>query len=135
MTPYQNIPIGELIRREFEKMPRTCTVTWFAKLLHCDRTNIYDIFSRQSIDTNLLMRISCILGHDFFADYSAQFARTAAQWAHDNSELASAFSDGTGVHRGRSRKAKANGSNADGISAAAAEDDSARIDGKIGLRS
>lgn len=74
----QHEPIGELIRHEFEKLPRTYTVTWFAKNLNCDRTNIYDIFSRQSIDTALLMRISCILHHDFFVDLSAQYKQVAA---------------------------------------------------------
>lgn len=69
----QSEPIGALIRREFEKLPRAYTVTWFAKNLNCDRTNVYDIFSRQSIDTALLMRISCILHHDFFADLSGQY--------------------------------------------------------------
>lgn len=54
-------------------MPRTCTVSWFARLLKCDRTNVYDIFTRQSIDTSLLMRISCILNHNFFADYTTHY--------------------------------------------------------------
>lgn len=66
----QQEPIGEIIHRQFETLPRNCTVTWFAKVLNCDRTNIYDIFTRQSIDTSLLMRISCALKHDFFADLS-----------------------------------------------------------------
>ena len=87
MTQPKQVHIGELIKREFDKLPRSCTVTWFARYLHCDRTNIYDIFSRQSIDTALLMRISCILNHNFFDDYSRQFASTLSEWSNDDTPL------------------------------------------------
>lgn len=87
MTQPKHVHIGELIKREFDKLPRSCTVTWFARLLHCDRTNIYDIFSRQSIDTALLMRISCILNHNFFDDYSKLFGTVLTEWTNDNDFL------------------------------------------------
>lgn len=87
MTQLKQVHIGELIKREFDKLPRSCTVTWFARHLHCDRTNIYDIFSRQSIDTALLMRISCTLNHNFFDDYSRQFASTLSEWSNDDTPL------------------------------------------------
>ena len=56
----------ELIRQER-------TISWFAKKLCCDRTNVYSIFKRQSIDTELLLRISEALHYDFFALYSQTF--------------------------------------------------------------
>lgn len=59
-----------MIKTELDRHPKAHTVTWFAAQLQCDRTNVYDIFRRQSIDTDLLMRISRILGHDFFLDLS-----------------------------------------------------------------
>ncbi len=40
--------------------------SWLARQLHCDRTNIYKIFKRESIDTALLQRISDVLDFDFF---------------------------------------------------------------------
>lgn len=43
--------------------------SWMAERLCCDRTNIYSIFKRESIDTALLMRISILLNHDFFQYY------------------------------------------------------------------
>ena len=43
---------------------------WLAKKNNCDRTNIYKIFQRPSIDTALLSRISKALEHDFFVDLS-----------------------------------------------------------------
>lgn len=62
------VHIGSLIEQELRKQERT--VTWFASKLHCDRTNIYKIFKKQSIDTRLLEQISVILQHNFFSDFS-----------------------------------------------------------------
>ena len=42
------------------------TVTWLAKELHTARGNVYDIFQRKSIDSELLMRISTLLHYNFF---------------------------------------------------------------------
>ena len=56
--------IGQLIRDELKQQGRT--VTWLAKAINCDRTNIYNIFERESIDTNLLIRISKALNRNFF---------------------------------------------------------------------
>ena len=58
--------IGLHIKEVFDNGPKAWTITWFAHELNCDRRNIYDIFARQSIDTTLLMRISIILGYNFF---------------------------------------------------------------------
>ena len=44
-------------------------VSWLAEKLHCDRTNVYDIFKREGIDTRLLERISIILNRNFFSLY------------------------------------------------------------------
>lgn len=60
--------IGAYIKEVFDDGPKTWTITWFASQLNCDRRNIYNIFARQSIDTELLTRISRILNHNFFAD-------------------------------------------------------------------
>jgi hypothetical protein len=60
--------IGIMIKEELARQERT--VSWFARHLSCDRSNIYRIFQKDSIDTELLIRISNILNHDFFADIS-----------------------------------------------------------------
>lgn len=62
--------IGKLIREELDRQPKQHTVTWFADRLNCNRRNVYDIFSRRDIDTNLLRRICAVLDHDFFRDIS-----------------------------------------------------------------
>ena len=46
------------------------TVTWLARQVPCSRTNIYKIFDRPSIDTDMLARLSDIMGFDFFAALS-----------------------------------------------------------------
>lgn len=61
------VHIGSIIEQEFRKQERS--VTWFANKLHCDRTNIYKIFKKQSIDTQLLEQISNVLQHNFFQYY------------------------------------------------------------------
>lgn len=63
--------IGKLIEEELHRQERS--VTWFANKLYCDRTNVYKIFKKQSIDTELLLRISHILNKDFFRSYSEAF--------------------------------------------------------------
>ncbi|MDE6140358.1 MAG: XRE family transcriptional regulator [Alistipes sp.] len=62
------IHIGEMIRRECLRQQRGAT--WLAARLYCNRVNIYKIYSKRSIDTDLLYRISIALDHDFFADIS-----------------------------------------------------------------
>ena len=60
--------IGKLIEEELRRQERS--VTWFSRKIHCDRRNVYDIFRRSDIDTNLLYRISQVLNIDFFKAYS-----------------------------------------------------------------
>lgn len=64
------IHIGKEIKTRLQQMERT--PGWLAKKINCDRTNIYKIFQRASIDTELLSRISKALEHDFFIDLSMQ---------------------------------------------------------------
>lgn len=69
------IHIGQLIKTELELQERT--PTWLAKKINCDRTNIYRIFDRESIDTALLSRISTALNRNFFAELSQQQMETS----------------------------------------------------------
>ncbi len=63
-----DIHIGLEIKAKMKEQEHS--VTWFARQLHCDRTNVYDIFRRHDIDTALLMRICHILNFDFFSLFS-----------------------------------------------------------------
>jgi len=61
-------PIGILIKEELLAQERS--VAWFARKIHLDRSNVYRLFQKNSVDTDLLRRISQVLGRDFFAVYS-----------------------------------------------------------------
>jgi hypothetical protein len=61
------VHIGSLIEQELRRQERS--VSWFTRKLYCDRTNVYKIFKKQSIDTQLLEQISIILQHNFFEDF------------------------------------------------------------------
>ncbi len=61
------IHIGKIIERVLREQGRS--VSWFAKQIYCERTNVYSIFKRSSIDTDLLVRISNVLSYDFFEAY------------------------------------------------------------------
>ena len=63
--------IGNLIKQQLEEQGRS--VVWFARKLSYSRTNVYKIFEKPSIDTNLLLRISSILNYDFFKHYTEYF--------------------------------------------------------------
>lgn len=65
---YPNPHIGSIIHNELKRQGRS--VIWLADTIHCDRRNIYDIFKRDSIDTSLLIRLSCALKTDFFKYFS-----------------------------------------------------------------
>ncbi|MCX4331449.1 MAG: XRE family transcriptional regulator [Muribaculaceae bacterium] len=56
------------IKTVFDRQPKHVTVVWFARQLNCRRNNVYDIFRRPTIDTELLARISKILNHNFFKE-------------------------------------------------------------------
>lgn len=66
-----SIHIGHLIKEELIKQERT--ISWFARKLYCDRSNVYDIFKRESVDTELLLRISLVLKRNFFLLYVDEF--------------------------------------------------------------
>lgn len=75
----KRIHIGKLIKDVFKEQHPDKTIDWFAAQLHCNRTNIYDIFKRPAIDTEKLQQISQILSHDFFADLSLLMHKSAAE--------------------------------------------------------
>lgn len=69
--------IGKIIEMELRRQERT--VTWLSRKIHCDRRNAYNIFSRTSIDTELLYKLSIALNTDFFAYFSASLQHVVNQ--------------------------------------------------------
>ena len=60
--------IGQRIKEVLEEEGRT--VTWLADQMGCSREYLYKVFVRTWISTDLLVRISEVMRHDFFRDYS-----------------------------------------------------------------
>ena len=58
-------PIGELIKERLKAEERS--VAWFARKLSCSRANVYKIFCKEYIDTELLTRIFSNLELRFFS--------------------------------------------------------------------
>lgn len=57
---------GQEIRKVLKK--RGMTVAEFARRINKSRENAYDIFTRKSLDTDLLRTISQVLEHDFLGN-------------------------------------------------------------------
>lgn len=62
--------IGEQIEAILRKQGKSAA--WLATQIPCERTNVYNIFRRKSVDARLLMKISQILEYDFFKDLSVE---------------------------------------------------------------
>lgn len=75
-TPEGLPHIGESIRKIIKD--KKLTGTWLATQLGCDRTNVYKLLRKQSIDTMLLHRISLILEYDFFTLLSEEYKRQSS---------------------------------------------------------
>ncbi len=69
------IHIGNLIRDELHRQRKTNQ--WLADQLSIDRSTLQRLFNKSSIDTNQLLRISKILGTDFFRLYSNALSNVA----------------------------------------------------------
>ena len=62
--------IGKHIEEILRKQGKSAA--WLATQIPCERTNVYNIFKRKSLDAKLLMRISVILDYDFFKELSEE---------------------------------------------------------------
>ena len=62
----KSLHYGHEVRAKLEE--RGMTPTEFAKRIGCCRSNVYNIFNREAMDTGLLNRISDVLGFDFIHD-------------------------------------------------------------------
>ena len=67
----QNLHIGQLIKAVFDESGMT--ISEFARQIHLERSTVYSIFKRQSIDAILLARISLVLKHNFLFDVERHY--------------------------------------------------------------
>lgn len=59
----KNIHIGSIIKQKV--IESTMTIKEFADKINCDRTTVYDIFKRKSLDVERMIKISQVLNYDF----------------------------------------------------------------------
>ena len=73
-TIMQDIHLGSLVKQKMKE--RNISISEFAKAIHCDRTNVYSIFKRKSMDIQQIVQISNALNYDFLQYYHQEI--------HDN---------------------------------------------------
>ena len=64
----EEIHIGRIIQAKMKADGRSAR--WLARQLHCTSSNIYKLYEKPSIDTNLLLHLAQLLQVDFFTYYS-----------------------------------------------------------------
>ena len=79
--------IGQIIKDILDQ--RNMTVIEFADKIGMTRNNAYNIFERQSIDTDLLKKIGQLLEYDFFLFFLEE--KTIQNIKHDNSKKTKIF--------------------------------------------
>lgn len=62
--------IGQCIKEEMLKQERT--MSWLSRKLNRDRSAVYRMLNKNSIDTNTLADIARLLNRDFFLELSAE---------------------------------------------------------------
>ena len=75
MTNTDNVHIGQLVKTVFDESGMT--VSELARKLNYERTNVYTIFKRRTIDVELLAMLSEILNYNFLNDAMRLYGLTA----------------------------------------------------------
>ena len=68
--------IGKEIHRELKRQGRSGV--WLARQLPCSNNHVYKLFSKKTMDTDLLWRISDIMDVNFFRLYMDKWAQRGA---------------------------------------------------------
>ena len=71
METQSKLHIGHMVKSVFDKSG--LSVAEFARRIHLERSTIYSIFERPSVDAILLARISLVLKHNFLSDVERHF--------------------------------------------------------------
>lgn len=67
------IHIGKLIQQKLNESGTSAS--WLAEQLECPSSEVIKILENRSIETDHLLRISSVLGYNFFQDYSHLLAQ------------------------------------------------------------
>ena len=66
MFTMKDVHVGKMIQDELTRQGRS--VMWLSKQIYCEKSNIYKMFKRKSIDVQQLMHISEAMQHNFLKD-------------------------------------------------------------------
>ena len=72
----KNIHIGSIIRKYMYN--HGISPQWLASKIGCNRSKIYKIYEKKSIDTDLLIKISEILNYNFLDEYREEITTERA---------------------------------------------------------
>lgn len=79
------IHIGNIIKDELRLQGRT--ITWLSTQVSSTRENLYKMFRRPWIYTDLLLEISKALNYDFFKLYSEQYETFKNEENHNSNNV------------------------------------------------
>ena len=71
MATQTNLHIGQMIKAVFDESGMS--ISEFARRIHLERTTVYSIFERPTVDVIQLARISLVLKHNFLSDIEREF--------------------------------------------------------------
>lgn len=77
--------IGKLIQERLKYEEHS--VSWLARKLGCDRSNIYHIFAREHLDSELLLKVSIVLNYNFFESYKEPFEKMKSAYMKNDKDL------------------------------------------------
>ena len=77
METQNKLHIGHMVKSVFDESG--LSVAEFARRIHCERTNVYKIFNRQSIDVETFVKISEALEHNFLEDVMKHYGLSVKQ--------------------------------------------------------
>lgn len=66
--------IGKRIKEVLEE--KGLSITWLSEQIPCERSNVYNMFRRENIGVGLLLKLSIVMQHDFFAELSEEYRAT-----------------------------------------------------------
>lgn len=85
----QEFHIGKQIQERLRSEEHS--ISWLARKLGCDRSNIYRIFDRKHIDSELLMKLSIVLDCNFFELYGKRLEKMQSAYQKNGKDLTKAM--------------------------------------------
>ena len=67
MQKIREVHIGKTIKKRLKE--RNISIADFSALLHTDKSNVYRLFQKKDINTEMLIRISNLLNYNFFIEF------------------------------------------------------------------